>query len=171
LTVSGKANPIDANPNENFYATDNEGLEVQVNLTFDEVSLQKMISFDTEDLLDNLTELLLSVTVSNKTPLTGRLILHFKNDFGQTVLSETLTGFEAANVDETGASDGVPVTSDFRIDWDEEDITLLNEVQNVQVVLTLVLPQGEDEVLLRGSDAVRISIGTKLSAEFTDDNE
>jgi hypothetical protein len=169
--ASGTANPINTNPNENFYATDNEGLEVQVNLTFDEVSLQKMISFDTEDLLDNLTELLLSVTVSNKIPLTGRLVLHFKNDFGQTVLSETLTGFEAANVDETGASDGVPVTSDFRIDWDEEDITLLNEVQNVQVVLTLVLPQGEDEVLLRGSDAVRISIGTKLSAEFTDDNE
>ena len=171
LTVSGKANPIDANPNENFYATDNEGLEVQVNLIFDEVSLQKMISFDTEDILDNLTELLLSVTVSNKIPMTGRLVLNFKNDFGQTVLSETLTGFEAANVDETGASDGVPVTSNFRIDWDEEDITRLNEVQNVQVVLTLVLPQGEDEVLLKGSDAVRISIGTKLSAEFTDDNE
>lgn len=171
LTVSGKANPIDANPNENFYATDNEGLEVHVNLTFDEVSLQKMISFDTEDVLDNLTELLLSVTVSNKIPMTGRLVLNFKNDFGQTVLSETLTGFEAANVDEMGASDGVPVTSNFRIDWDEEDITRLNEVQNVQVVLTLVLPQGEDEVLLKGSDAVRISIGTKLSAEFTDDNE
>ncbi len=171
LTVSGKANPIDANPNENFYATDNEGLEVHVNLTFDEVSLQKMISFDTEDILDNLTALLLSVTVDNKIPMTGRLVLNFKNDFGQTVLSEALTGFKAAKVDETGASDGVPVTSNFSIDWNEEDIALLNEVQNVQVVLTLILPQGEDEVLLKGSDAVRISIGTKLSAEFTDDNE
>lgn len=171
LTVSGKANPIDADPNENFYATDNEGLEVHVNLIFDEVSLQKTTSFDTEDILDNLTKLLLSVNVSNKIPMTGRLVLNFKNDFGQTVLSETLTGFEAASVDETGASDGVPVTSNFRIDWNEEDIALLNEVQNVQVVLTLVLPQGEDEVLLKGSDAVRISIGTKLSAEFTDDNE
>jgi hypothetical protein len=170
INVSGRANPINTHPNENFYASDNEGLEVHVNLTFDEVSLQKMSSFDSEDVFDNLTELLLSVTVSNEIPMTGRLVLNFKNDFGQTVLSETLPGFEAANVDETGASDGVPVTSNFSIEWDEEDIILLNEVQNVQVVLTLVLPQGEDEVLLKGSDVVRVSIGAKLKAEISSED-
>ncbi len=169
--ASGTANPINANPNENFYATDNEGLEVQVNLTFDEVSLQKMADFDTEDALGDLTELLLSVNIANKIPMTGRLVLNFQNSAGQVVLTETLTGFQAANVNEDGASDGTPVTSNFEVVWDANDIALINKTKDVQIVLILTLPEGEDEVLLKGSDALHVSIGTKLSAEFTDDNE
>lgn len=170
LTVGGTANPIHANPNKNFYAADNRGLHVDVKVTFDQVSLQKMVEFNTDDALDKLKSLKLLVNVANKIPLTGNLVLNFQNASGQIVLSETLPGFQAANLDGIGASDGVPVTSYFEVTWDANDIALINETKDLQVILTLELPIGEDEVLLKGSDVVRVSIGTKLQAEISSED-
>jgi hypothetical protein len=170
LHVSGMVNPIQAATHQNFYATDNQVLQVDLELAFDEVNLQQMIAFDAENVLDDLKNLRLMVDVSNEIPMTGRLLLRFQNALGEIVHRENLTGFLAAHVDSNGASDGIPVTSRFEIDWDAADIAQIDQATDLQIVLTLLLPEGTNEVLLKGSDALRLSIGTKIQAAISNES-
>ena len=170
LHVSGMVNPIQAATHQNFYATDNQGLQVDLELAFDEVNLQQMIAFDAENVLDDLKNLRLMVDVSNEIPMTGRLLLRFQNALGEIVHRENLNGFLAAHVDSNGTSDGIPVTSRFEIDWDAADIAQIDQATDLQIVLTLLLPEGTNEVLLKGSDSLRLSIGTKIQTAISNES-
>ncbi|WP_397445660.1 hypothetical protein [Polaribacter sp. R77954] len=169
--ISGMANPIDdGNPNENFYASVNNGFNAEVAITFDKVSLDKEIEFDGAEDLENFEYLKLLVNVENKTPLTGDIVLEFKNNSGQIVHTESINAFQAANINQSGESDGVPVLSEFEIELDQNEINQIIDATLINVRVTLQLPTGRDSVLIKGSDEISVAVGLEARANITSDN-
>lgn len=169
--ISGMANPIDdGNPNENFYAAINNGFNAEVAITFDKVSLDKEIEFDGAEDLDNFEYLKLLVNVENKTPLTGDIVLEFKNNNGQIVHTESINAFQAANVNQSGESDGIPVLSEFEIELDQNEINQIIDATLINVRLTLQLPNERDSVMIKGSDEISVAVGLEARANVTSDN-
>lgn len=171
LNVAGTANPESATGNSNFYATSNNGLNVELTISFDDVSLNKSIEFDNGGDLEDVNSMGLSVSVENKIPLSGNVVLVFKNNSNQTLHTETLQAFKAANVNASGESDGIAVDSNFSINLDKTEINNISNATKVDVTLTLDLPDGEDTVQIKGTDEVTIYIGASVDANFsTEDN-
>ena len=169
--ISGMANPFDdGNPNQNFYAANNDGFNAEVVIDFDKVSLDKEIDFDGAEDLEDFEYIKLLVNVENKTPLTGDLILEFKNNNGQVVHSESINAFQAANVDQSGQSDGVAVLTDFEIELDKNEITLITGANKVNVRVTLQLPSGRDAVMIKGSDELNVAVAVEARASITSEN-
>tara|TARA_R110002126_G_scaffold291761_1_gene457068 strand:+ start:201 stop:1862 length:1662 start_codon:yes stop_codon:yes gene_type:complete len=169
--ISGMANPIDdGNPNENFYAAINNGFNAEVSITFDKVSLDKEIEFTGAEDLDDFEYIKLLVNVENKTPLTGNIILEFKNSSNQVVHSESISAFQAANVNASGESDGVGILSEFQIELDQNEINQITGAENVNVRVTLELPTGRNSVMIKGSDAINVAVAIEARANITPDN-
>ncbi|WP_439132615.1 hypothetical protein [Polaribacter sp.] len=169
--ISGMANPIDdGNPNDNFYASVNNGFNAEVAITFDKVSLDKEIEFDGTEDLENFEYIKLLVNVENKTPLTGDVVLEFKNSSNQIVHTESINAFQAANVNQAGESDGVAVLSEFQIELDQNEINQIIDATLVNVRVTLQLPTGRDSVMIKGSDELSVAVGLEARANVTSDN-
>ncbi len=169
--ISGMANPIDdGNPNKNFYAAVNNGFNAEVAITFDKVSLDKEIEFNGAEDLENFEYLKLLVNVENKTPLTGDVVLEFKNSSNQIVHTESINAFQAANVNQAGESDGVAVLSEFQIELDQNEINQIIDATLVNVRVTLQLPTGRDSVMIKGSDELSVAVGLEARANVTSDN-
>ena len=167
LNVNALSNPIDYNPNDNFYAYPNNGLTIDLTIDFEAVNLTKGVDYNFDENLDDLTQMELLVTVQNKIPLSGDIVLSFKNTSHQTIHSETLNVFQAANVTETGESDGIPKFSKFNINLDKNEIQHISNASYVDVKLTLALPNGEKRVLVRESDDITIYISSIINGSIS----
>lgn len=171
FNISGMANPIDnGNANENFYATNNNGFNAEVIIDFNKISLDKELDFDGAEDLDDFNYINLLVNIENKIPLTGELLIEFKNNNDQVVHSETIDAFLAANVDQSGQSDGVAILSDFQIELNQSEISQITSANKINIRATLQLPAGRDSVLIKGSDGLNVSVAIEANASITSDN-
>ena len=169
--ISGKANPIDdGNINENFYASLNSGFNAEVSIDFDKVSLDKEIDFSGGDDLSDFEYIKLLVNVENKTPLTGDILLEFKNSSGQVIHTEFTNAFQAANLNAAGESDGVAILSNFEIELNQNEINQIVNTEKINVRVTLQLPTGSDSVMIKGSDALNVAVAIEANANITSDN-
>lgn len=168
--ISGKANPLSNGVNENFFEANNNGFQAEVSIGFDKVSLDKEIDFDGADDLDDFESIRLVATVENKIPLTGDVLLEFKNDNNQVLHTESLTAFEAANVDQAGSSDGIAVSSNFEILLDQNEINSITNASKINIRITLELPTGRNSVLIKGSDELDVILGIEAKANITPEN-
>ena len=169
--ISGKANPIDdGNPNNNFFAAVNNGFNAEVSINFDKVSLEKEIEFSGGEDLNDFEYIKLLVNVENKTPLTGDILLEFKNSNGQVIHTESINAFQAANVNTSGESDGVGILSDFEIEIDQNEINQIVDTDKINVRVTLALPTGRNSVMIKGSDAINVAVAIEANANITPDN-
>ena len=168
--ISGKANPLSNGVNENFFEANNSGFQAEVSIGFDKVSLDKEIDFDGADDLDDFESIRLVATVENKIPLTGDVLLEFKNDNNQVLHTESLTAFEAANVDQAGSSDGIAVSSNFEILLDQNEINSITNASKINIRITLELPTGRNSVLIKGSDELDVILGIEAKANITPEN-
>ena len=110
------------------------------------------------------------MNVENKIPLTGGLLIEFKDNNNQIVHSETINAFLAANVDQSGQSDGVAVLSDFQIELNRNEILQITNATKINIRATLQLPNGRDSVMIKGSDNLNVSVAIEANASITSDN-
>lgn len=171
FVMSGKANPIeDGNPNENFYASINSGFNAEIVIGFDEVTLSKKIEFNGAEDLSNFEYIKLLVNVENKAPLSGDILLEFKNSSGQVVHTEFVNAFQAANVDQSGQSDGVGVLTNFEIELNQSEINSITEATDINLRLSFQLPIGSDSVMIKGSDEINVTIAIEAATNITSEN-
>lgn len=171
FNISGVVNPIDnGNPNENFYASNNNGFNAEVIIGFNKISLDKQLDFDGAENLENFSYINLIVNVENKIPLTGELLIEFKDNNDQVVHSETIDAFLAANVDQSGQSDGVGILSDFQIELNQIEISQITNATKINIRATLQLPTGRDSVIIKGSDELNVSVAIEANASIKPNN-
>lgn len=171
FNISGKANPIDnGNPNENFYATVNDSFTADISIGFGKVSLDKEIDFSEVEDLSNFDYIKLLVNVENKTPLTGDILLEFKNSSGQVVHTESINAFQAANVNAAGESDGIAILSNFEIKLNQNEINDIIDTDKINVRVTLQLPTGRNSVMIKGSDELNVAVAIEANANIISGN-
>jgi hypothetical protein len=171
FNISGKANPIDdGNPNENFYATVNDSFTADISIDFGKVSLDKEIDFSGGEDLSNFDYIKLLVNVENKTPLTGDILLEFKNSSGQVVHTESINAFQAANVNTAGESDGIAILSNFEIELNQNEINDIIDTDKINVRVTLQLPTGRNSVMIKGSDELKVAVAIEANANIISGN-
>jgi hypothetical protein len=171
FNISGKANPIDdGNPNENFYATVNDSFTADISIGFGKVSLDKEIDFSEGEDLSNFDYIKLLVNVENKTPLTGDILLDFKNRSGQVVHTESINAFQAANVNAAGESDGIAILSNFEIELNQNEINDIIDTDKINIRVTLQLPTGRDSVMIKGSDELNVAVAIEANANIISEN-
>ncbi|WP_159951124.1 hypothetical protein [Polaribacter septentrionalilitoris] len=169
--VSGSANPLNSGGvNTNFYAKNNTGLSAEVKINFDKVSLDKEIDFDGAEDLDDFKYIKIVASVENKIPLTGDIVLEFKDNSNQIVHTESLNAFQAANLGQNGQSDGVAVSSNFEIELNETEISNITNASKINVRVTLQLPTGKDSVVIKGSDELEVNVGIEANASITSED-
>jgi hypothetical protein len=169
--ISGKSNPIDdGNPNENFYAAINDGFTAEISIDFDKVSLDKEIDFSGGQDLNDFDYIKLLVNVENKTPLTGDILLEFKNSSGQVVHTEPINAFQAADVNAAGESDGIAILSNFEIELNQNEINDIIDTDKINIRVTLQLPTGRDSVMIKGSDELNVAVAIEANANIISEN-
>ena len=171
FNISGKANPIDdGNPNENFYAAINDGFTADISIGFDKVSLDQEIDFSEGEDLSDFNYIKLIVNVENKIPLTGDILLEFKNSSGQVVHTESINAFQAANINAARESDGVAILSSFEIELNQNEINDIIDTDKINVRVTLQLPTASDSVIIKGSDELNVAVAIEANVDITSGN-
>ena len=168
FNLSGISNPINSVPNENFYASSNTGFEAEVSIGFDKVNLNEEIDFNnnTDEDFEEFQSIKIVTSVENKIPLTGDLILEFKNSANEIIHTESFNAFNAANIDpSSGESDGVAVLSNFEINLDKNEINSLVNTEKINIKVTLQLPNGESSVTVKGSDELNVRVGLEATVK------
>lgn len=169
FNLSGISNPIDDSIiNENFYASSNTGFEAEVSIGFDKVNLNEEIDFNnnTDEDFEEFQSIKIVTSVENKIPLTGDLILEFKNSANEIIHTESFNAFNAANIDpSSGESDGVAVLSNFEINLDKNEINSLVNTEKINIKVTLQLPDGESSVTVKGSDELNVRVGLEATGK------
>ncbi|MDG2279915.1 MAG: hypothetical protein P8L42_04720 [Flavicella sp.] len=175
LNVSGKANPVLAGTNENFYATTNDGLSVDVTVDvpltvkFTDVTIsQDDIELDLGEDIDDLNELSIDVTTVNNIPLSGSIDLIFKENGTANGLTKSIPIFEAAPTDATGKSNGSTNTTNT-INFTFSEMELLK--QATEVGLDITFNSGTEAVKLNGSDTIKLILNAIVDVEITGDDE
>ena len=168
--LSGSANPINTgNANTNFYAADNSGLNAEIKISFEKISLTREVDFD-GSALEDLNSASLVAAVENKIPLGGEILLEFKDASGQVVYTDNINAFDAADVNAQGESDGVAKTTNFSIELSSDDIASIIDAQTIDVNIIFELPAGEETVILKGTDELSVTVGLEASANISPDN-
>ena len=169
FNLSGISNPIDDGIiNENFYASSNTGFEAEVSIGFDKVNLNEEIDLkkNTDEDFEEFQSIKIVTSVENKIPLTGDLILEFKNSANEIIHTESFNAFNAANIDpSSGESDGVAVLSNFEINLDKNEINSLVNTEKINIKVTLQLPDGESSVTVKGSDELNVRVGLEATGK------
>ena len=169
FNLSGISNPIDDSIiNENFYASSNTGFEAEVSIGFDKVNLNEEIDFNnnTDEDFEEFQSIKIVTSVENKIPLTGDLILEFKNSANEIIHTESFNAFNAAIIDpSSGESDGVAVLSNFEINLDKNEINSLVNTEKINIKVTLQLPNGESSVTVKGSDELNVRVGLEATGK------
>ena len=171
LSVSGKANPVNKNPNINFYSKWVNGLdvsmkiEVPMEVKFENIELEQSIEFDDASDLDDLKDVTLFLTTENRIPLSGNLELEFYNGSQKINVSKTLAAFDAADVDGNGKSAGTKVKSS-QLNMSDADIQKIKTATDIKVKIKLNTPSTAAAIKLVGSDSIKIYIGAKVEGEF-----
>ena len=168
FNLSAISNPIDDGIiNENFYASSNNGFEAELLIDFDSVNLNKEIVFNPDEDLENFKNIKIVTSVENKIPLTGNLLLEFKNSANQIIHTESLNAFNSANLDpSSGQSDGVAVLSNFEINLNENEINSISNTEKINIKVTLQLPDGESSVMIKGSDELIVRVGLEATGKI-----
>ena len=168
FNLSGTSNPIDDGIiNENFYASSNNGFEAEVSIGFDKVNLNEEIDFNTDEDFEEFQNIKIVTSVENKIPLTGDLLLEFKNSANEIIHTESFIAFNAANLDpSSGESDGVAVLSNFEINLNENEINSINNTEKINIKVTLQLPDGESSVMIKGSDEMIVRVGLEATGKI-----
>ena len=185
LNLSGAVNPVNLTPNENFFASTNEGIQVEVNLevplevSFDDVKIElDPIEFDIKEDLEDFEELEkidLRVATVNHIPLTGTIHLNFVNNGADLGLVKSIALFKAASVDAEGYSSEASNTPS-ELSFDSEEIELLKKATDIELDITFNSPKNPDgsigsSVKLKGSDSIKIIISALIGAEISIDDE
>ena len=169
FNLSGISNPIDDGIiNENFYASSNTGFLAEVSIGFDKINLNEEIDFNnnTDEDFEEFQSIKIVTSVENKIPLTGDLILEFKNSANEIIHTESFNAFNAANIDpSSGESDGVAVLSNFEINLDKNEINSLVNTEKINIKVTLQLPDGESSVTVKGSDELNVRVGLEATGK------
>ena len=168
FNLSGISNPIDDGIiNENFYASSNNGFEAEVSIGFDKVNLIEEIDFNTDEDFEEFQNIKIVTSVENKIPLTGDLLLEFKNSANEIIHTESFIAFNAANLDpSSGQSDGVAVLSNFEINLNENEINSISNTEKINIKVTLQLPDGESSVMIKGSDELIVRVGLEATGKI-----
>ena len=168
FNLSGISNPIDDGIiNENFYASSNNGFEAEVSIGFDKVNLIEEIDFNTDEDFEEFQNIKIVTSVENKIPLTGDLLLEFKNSANEIIHTEAFNAFNAANLDpSSGQSDGVAVLSNFEINLNENEINSISNTEKINIKVTLQLPDGESSVMIKGSDELNVRVGLEATGKI-----
>ena len=168
FNLSGISNPIDDGIiNENFYASSNNGFEAEVSIGFDKVNLIEEIDFNTDEDFEEFQNIKIVTSVENKIPLTGDLILEFKNSANEIIHTESFNAFNAANLNpSSGESDGVAVLSNFEINLNENEINSISNTEKINIKVTLQLPDGESSVMIKGSDELIVRVGLEATGKI-----
>ena len=168
FNLSGIPNPIDDGIiNENFYASSNNGFEAEVSIGFDKVNLIEEIDFNTDEDFEEFQNIKIVTSVENKIPLTGDLLLEFKNSANEIIHTESFNAFNAANLNpSSGESDGVAVLSNFEINLNENEINSISNTEKINIKVTLQLPDGESSVMIKGSDELIVRVGLEATGKI-----
>ena len=168
FNLSGISNPIDDGIiNENFYASSNNGFEAEVSIGFDKVNLIEEIDFNTDEDFEEFQNIKIVTSVENKIPLTGDLLLEFKNSANEIIHTESFNAFNAANLNpSSGESDGVAVLSNFEINLNENEINSIINTEKINIKVTLQLPEGESSVMIKGSDELIVRVGLEATGKI-----
>jgi len=168
FNLSGISNPIDDGIiNENFYASSNNGFEAEVSIGFDKVNLIEEIDFNTDEDFEEFQNIKIVTSVENKIPLTGDLLLEFKNSANEIIHTESFNAFNAANLNpSSGESDGVAVLSNFEINLNENEINSISNTEKINIKVTLQLPDGESSVMIKGSDEMIVRVGLEATGKI-----
>lgn len=168
FNLSGISNPIDDGIiNENFYASSNNGFEAEVSIGFDKVNLIEEIDFNTDEDFEEFQNIKIVTSVENKIPLTGDLLLEFKNSANEIIHTESFNAFNAANLNpSSGESDGVAVLSNFEINLNENEINSISNTEKINIKVTLQLPDGESSVMIKGSDELIVRVGLEATGKI-----
>ena len=168
FNLSGISNPIDDGIiNENFYASSNTGFEAEVSIGFDKVNLNEEIDFNTDEDFEEFQNIKIVTSVENKIPLTGDLLLEFKNSANEIIHTESFNAFNAANLNpSSGESDGVAVLSNFEINLNENEINSISNTEKINIKVTLQLPDGESSVMIKGSDELIVRVGLEATGKI-----
>jgi hypothetical protein len=165
--VSGKVNPIDNGlANKNFFAVENEGFKTEVSINVNKISYTKTADFEASD-LEDFKSVKLVISVENKIPLGGDVILNLKDNVGNIVHTESLKVFEPANVNSTGESDGIAILTNFDIELTESQIKKVINTKTIDVELTLRIPAKENPIIIKKSDEININIGLLVGANIS----
>jgi hypothetical protein len=167
FNLSGISNPINSVPNENFYASSNTGFLAEVSIGFDKVNLNEEIEYNTDENFEEFQSIKIVTSVENKIPLTGDLLLEFKNSANEIIHTESFNAFNAANLNpSSGESDGVAVLSNFEINLNENEINSISNTEKINIKVTLQLPDGESSVMIKGSDELIVRVGLEATGKI-----
>ncbi|MEI6865440.1 hypothetical protein [Flavicella sp.] len=173
LEVSGKANPIDKIPNNNFYVSGNNGLHIELKVSFDNVKFNaKDIEFNLGDDLDYFNEIELKALTVNNIPLSGTINLNFVKNGIDLNLTKSIDAFDAAQVDALGNSTGSIITHSI-LYFSTDEIERLKEATDIQMDITFNSHEG-NSVILKGADTIQVILSVDVSIDtkslLNDDN-
>ena len=176
LNVAGSANPVPGGVNENFYATTNDGLsvdvtvEVPLDIEFDDVVIeQDEVEFDLGEDLDLVNSIGLGLTTTNSIPLSGGISIIFLKDGIDLNITKSIGAFDAAPVDANGKSNGNSIKSS-NLSFNEAEIEDLKEATHIKLAITFNSPVGKS-VKLVGSDAITVKLFANAELEITGEDE
>lgn len=179
LNVSGKANPVLAGTNENFYATTNDGLSVDVTVDvplkvkFTDVTIsQDDIELDLGEDIDDLNELSLKVTTVNNIPLSGSIDLIFKENGNANGLTKSIPIFKAAPTDANGKSnESTNATNTINFTFSEMELLKQATEIGLDITFNSDTETNTDAVKLNGSDTIKLILNAVVDVEITGDDE
>ena len=171
FNIVGNANPINNDlKNENFFAQDNEGfkleldIEVPMNVTFENIEVTQSLEFnDTED-LEDFINFGLFLNTENKIPLSGNLEIIFLNNGVDLNVTKEIVAFNEADIDESGKSAGYKSTS-IKLQYSEEDLDKIDSATDIDVKITLNTAP-DQPIKLSGKDDLILTIGTEATIKL-----
>jgi hypothetical protein len=168
LDVIGNANPINKLPNFNFFASINDGfqaeleIEAPLEVKFENIELTKSVEFDYEEDIENLVNFTLVLNTENSIPLSGNLkVLFMKNGVDLNV-SKSFIGFDAADVESNGKSNGYQSTT-TEVTFSGNDLEKIKSATTIDIKCILDSPKDKDEVMLLGTNDLVVNISAKAS--------
>lgn len=173
LNFTGKVNPINKNPNLNFYSKNfsalnaNLNIQVPLDVKFENVEITKAIDFKNGSDLNKLSNVALFIKTENKIPLSGVIEIEFYQGTKKMDISKTLAAFDAADVDTQGKSTGYK-TSYPKLELNDSEIQKIILATQIKAKIKLNSPTSASAIKLLGTDDLKISLGAKVVAKLGD---
>lgn len=170
FNLSGNANPIDQNPNSNFYASN--GTNLQVNLAIEvplTVTLTDVkIELDPEEFylgneLDIIKYLNFNIVTNNQIPLSGIIHMNFTNQGTSIGIIKTIPLFDPAPIDSNGESIGTS-TTESEISFELNELELLKTATHINLDITFNSPE-TSRIKLTGKETIKLAINTNMTID------
>ncbi len=178
LSVVAMANPEGKfTVNENFYETNNEGLDINVSIhvpldiKFSDVTFEQESDFKNEDIAEIAKRLGIGLTVANRMPLEGSLVIEFLNDNNTLVTSDPIQ-FNSANIDATTKrATGEPVNTGSSLDFTTAELESIENATKIKIIFTFQTPENEAFVSLNTEDTIEAFIKVNGDVELGSDDD